>query len=171
MTQGEPLSWVIDVAGLPGEGLDLAFRADPAALARIAAHAGIPAVKELRAEGHIRPIGAGIEVRLRLQADVIQSCVVTLEPVPGRIDEPVLRRYIRDLESPHVAVEIVPHEEEPDEPLEGDTIDLGPVLAEELVLALDPYPRAPGAKLTEADRQAGEETSPFAVLERLKEPR
>ena len=32
-------------------------------------------------------------------------------------------------------------------PYGGDSIDLGAALAEQLALALDPYPRKPGAKL------------------------
>jgi hypothetical protein len=33
------------------------------------------------------------------------------------------------------------------EPFEGDAIDIGEAVAQQLALALDPYPRAPGASL------------------------
>jgi hypothetical protein len=50
---------------------------------------------------------------------------------------------------------IDPLADEP-EPLEGDRIDLGEIVAEELALAIDPYPRAPGAELAAAAPAAGD---------------
>jgi hypothetical protein len=63
---------------------------------------------------------------------------------------------------------VEPEEEEPPEPVGPRGIDLGEAVAQQLALALDPYPRAPGAALPEDLRAETGAESPFAVLERLK---
>ena len=53
--------------------------------------------------------------------------------------------------------------EGPDDiPYADDMIDLGAALAEQLALALNPYPRKPGAQLPEEYK--GEPETPFAAL-------
>jgi hypothetical protein len=57
--------------------------------------------------------------------------------------------------------------EAPDEiPYQGSTIDLGEAATEQLALALDPYPRLPGAELDPAARDR--EPSPFGSLTALR---
>ena len=50
-------------------------------------------------------------------------------------------------------------------PYSGGTIDLGEAAAEQLALALDPYPRIDGAAMPDFD---GEDTGPFAALARRR---
>jgi hypothetical protein len=52
------------------------------------------------------------------------------------------------------------------EPLPSDILDIGEAVAQQLSLALDPYPRAPGAI---AGAPAERPVSPFAALARWKE--
>jgi uncharacterized metal-binding protein YceD (DUF177 family) len=57
---------------------------------------------------------------------------------------------------------------------EGDSIDVWPFVLEMLMLAIDPFPRAPGAELPGAEADAPEAAdsagdSPFAVLRGLKQ--
>ena len=57
------------------------------------------------------------------------------------------------------------------EKLTGDSLDLGEIIAEELVLSLDPYPRKPGIALeTGPGGEAGEPrpSGPFEALAALK---
>lgn len=172
MTATAPLSWWIDVKDLPDEGVALSFEASAEDRARLATHAGILSIDALTAKGEIRPFGGGVEVRLRLQADLAQACVVSLVPVPAHLDEPILRRYLVDWQmepTAERAIEIAPGEEDPAEPLPGERLDLGPVLAEEFILALDPYPRAPEAKIPDELAAGPAAISPFAVLKRLKD--
>jgi uncharacterized metal-binding protein YceD (DUF177 family) len=68
--------------------------------------------------------------------------------------------------------------EDPDGPddIQADAtghFDLGEALAEELSLSLNPYPRAPGARLPEAEDDAAEATprNPFAKLASLRAPK
>jgi uncharacterized metal-binding protein YceD (DUF177 family) len=78
----------------------------------------------------------------RLTATVTQACVVSLEPVEQRVAESLKFRLLP------------PGREEADGPDDLDEIacpddvaDLGEAVAEQLALALDPYPRAPDAEL------------------------
>jgi len=63
---------------------------------------------------------------------------------------------------------IVDHEalgDDPPDPLIGGAVDLGSVVSEHLTLALDPYPRKPGAQFVEPAAEDGV-VSPFAQLRR-----
>ena len=57
--------------------------------------------------------------------------------------------------------------EDPPDPLIGGVVDLGACISEFLTLALDPYPRKPGAQFNEPAPAADAETSPFAKLRTL----
>jgi hypothetical protein len=61
-------------------------------------------------------------------------------------------------------------DEDPDDlPAEAGAVDMGEALAQQLSLALDPYPRAPGAELP-AEATDGGAHGPFAALAKLKRP-
>lgn len=107
---------------------------------------GLPA---LHFEGEIAPAGrTDFVLTAQLTAEAVQSCIVTLAPVPARIAETVTRRYMADLPQP-TGDEVEMPEDDSMEPL-TDVIDLETVMAEALALALPLYPRAPGAELGEA---------------------
>jgi uncharacterized metal-binding protein YceD (DUF177 family) len=125
---------------------------------------------ELRRSGRGR-----IHVEGRVVADIVQSCVVTLEPVPQHIDELIAVVFVEagDVKAearPGTEIRVDPGDEDPPEALTGSTLDLGPIVMEHFVLAIDPYPRAPGAEMPETGEGASDSPeSPFAVLARLKE--
>lgn len=119
----------------------------------------------------------GVKVDGRLRADVVQPCVLTLQPVPSFIDH---RFSLSFLPADAIAADpktvaeaeviVVYDEEDPPEPLEGNSIDFGPILSEQLALALDPYPRAPGAELKGTVEDGAENpASPFAALSKLRD--
>lgn len=83
-------------------------------------------------------------VRGTVEASFTQRCVVTLEPVPARLDVPVERYFVVDGTAQPGEVVVSPDDEEP-EPIEGDLLDLGEIAVEELSLAIDPYPHAADA--------------------------
>lgn len=109
----------------------------------------LPAVYALSVKGEILPEGRD-DFRLEgwLQAEVAQACVVTLAPVPAKIDTAVLRRYVAGLEEPDGDEVEIPE----DDSVEAlpEVISLADVATEALALALPEYPRAPGAELGEA---------------------
>lgn len=138
------------------------------ALAALYALPGIAALRGGFTLQHAR--GGIIAARLRLQARVTQICVVTLEPFEAVIDETAELAFVPAQTVPETAAfELDPESlEGPDEiPYSGDVIDLGATLAEQLALALDPYPRKPGAALPDVAREAPD--NPFAVLKRRRE--
>ena len=129
-------------------------------------------------DGAHRKNGAGL-LRLsgHLSAEVSQACVVTLEPVPSRIEEDFTLVYSLETEPALALVEVAevvvdPEAEDSPEPLGAGGLDLGEAVAQQLAVALDPYPRVSGAALAEAPgTPANPESGPgrgFAVLEALK---
>jgi uncharacterized metal-binding protein YceD (DUF177 family) len=144
------------------DGRSEVLEAGDAERAALARRFGIPAVERLRAELRLRPDADGaVRAEGRLLAEVVQACVVTLDPVAERIDEPVDLRLLPPGREPRDEVN------EPDEiAAPGGVADLGEALAEQLALALDPYPRAPGAVLPEEAGDAAEH--PLAALAKLR---
>lgn len=111
-----------------------------------------------------------------IEADVVQTCVVTLDPVPAHVADDFEVRYLPPSmiqpAKPGEELEFDAEEDDPPEALggpDGTLIDAGEVAVQYLSLALDPYPRKPGAELPE-DAKGEEEPSPFAVLEKLNQP-
>jgi len=144
--------------------------AGPAERAALAARFGLVALPALAAEVKLRRVRAGryIEATLHLTAEVVQSCVVTLEPVAAAIDETGRELYGPIGGGSEAPEEVLVDPDSP-EPLESPSLDLGEIVAQHLALALDPYPRAPGAAAPgEAAAEAEARPSPFAGLAALK---
>lgn len=162
------------VSGIGAAAVERLVEADAAECGKLADLFGLPAILALRGDfvlTHERGgvIGAG----LRLRARVRQVCVVSLEAFDADVRESVALRFVPAANVKEgVEVELDPETlEGPDEIFYGgDVIDLGGVLAEQLALALDPYPRKPGAALAAgaAGVEDAERKSPFGVLRRLR---
>jgi uncharacterized metal-binding protein YceD (DUF177 family) len=168
----------------PDDAIAVDVRADPAERQALAERYGLLAVRSLWGRGLLERGSEPGELVLRgwLEADVVQACVISLEPVPVRLRQRVERRYRavaagaagRSHLQPH-GMEVLMDEEEVEPVIEG-AIDLGEAFAEELGLALDPYPRVAGAAL-DADAltshvSVGSEHGagrPFAALRLLQE--
>ncbi len=140
----------------------------------LAERPGLLSVESLTATLHLRRLAGRPLVRVNggFVAEVVQSCVVTLEPVASRLEGDVVRCYTLAPAEAATEREILvdPDEEEPPEPVPAGGIDLGEAVAEQLALEIDPYPRAEGAKLERAEWGGGaERDSPFQVLGTLKE--
>ena len=107
------------------------LRPDEPARRALADRLGLLALRKARLAGELIP-GDGGSWRLvaELGATVVQACVVTLDPVTTRIDEPVERRFrpAQDMPRLDAGTEVeVPEEEE--DPL-PDVLDLTSVLTE-----------------------------------------
>jgi uncharacterized metal-binding protein YceD (DUF177 family) len=110
---------------------------------------------------------AGIRLEASLAAAVVQECVVTLEPVPAELSEDFTIIY----GAPAAEDELLERglaEDGDFEPLAGAEIDIGEAVAQQLSLALDPYPRAPGASLPADEDAPAVVEHPFAALAKLK---
>ena len=145
------------------------IEAEPAECAALAAVFGLQAIGRLAGDFTLASLassGGVIEATLALTARVTQICVVSLEPFEANIAEIARLRFIPSakLREDSEIAEIDPESlEGPDElPYSADVIDLGAALAEQLALALDPYPRKPGAELPPGVSSG--DANPFAIL-------
>ena len=146
------------VRDLPAAGRPFRITARVEERRGLARRYGLIAIDGLAAEGLLRPEAAGRRVRLegRLIADVVQTCVVSLDPVPAHIDVRFERLFgweVNDEWEDGAGEEIFLDlgSELPAERLSSDVLDLGETIAEQLALELDPYPRKPGALFTGCD--------------------
>ncbi|NJL50317.1 MAG: DUF177 domain-containing protein [Blastochloris sp.] len=142
--------------------------------AALARHVGALEVPELKATLDLVADRRGdVEMTGRLTGRIVQACVVTLEPVEALIDEEVAVRFSADarpVEAESGAeIDISAEAEDLPEPIIGGRIDLGAILTEFFSLAVDPYPRKPGATWqSPADAEARD--TPFAALTKLRSP-
>ena len=165
------------LAEVPAEGSSLELDATASECAAVARRLGLLSLGRLHGQLGIKPIACGgLALTGTLQADVEQSCVVTLEALPIEVSRPLNLRFLNE-------EAFRQHESQQEDPLDGpdvelmpdDVLDLGELLVEELSLALDPYPRREDANIAEAglgsdgvsDRAEGKAPNPFAVLEGL----
>jgi hypothetical protein len=125
-------------------GCEVEVRAGPAERAALARRMAIPAVSELLCRFRLSPLpGAVLLAEGDLQARVVRVCVLTLEEFETPTEERFRLRFV-----PAGAESDDDDPESDDEIAYTDgVIDLGEAAAEQLALALDPYPRKPDAVL------------------------
>lgn len=122
--------------------------------AALAERFGIVAVERLVADVTLDRDGEDVAVSGRLAADIVQSCGVSGEDFPVRIDEPIALRFVPEVARTVPDEEIELEEGELDEiEYAGDAFDLGEAVAQSLGLAVDPYATGPNADA--ARREAG----------------
>jgi uncharacterized metal-binding protein YceD (DUF177 family) len=163
---GNELSRAYLIDPLPEDGIRFAIEASAGERAALARRFGLLALDLLAAAGRIvrGPLPRSVLVEGRLEAGATQSCVVTLEPVPAEPSAAFRRLFVPSTApEPEVEVDALGDDAEP---LTGPRLDVGEIVAEELALALDPYPHAPGADVAAAAGN-GETRGPFDVLARL----
>ncbi|HHB82813.1 MAG TPA: DUF177 domain-containing protein [Devosia sp.] len=170
---------VVNLDRLPNLGRRLKIQADAEQLQHIAKAAMVTSVGRFAADLHIIRVKGGVQVTGRLRAESTQPCVVSLEPVHQRIDEELNRVF---MPNPGDALSDSPQENAPgsetyidltseDLPdyYDGALLDLSDFLLESFAMAIDLYPRAPGAKMTpELQGDDPASLSPFAVLKQMK---
>jgi uncharacterized metal-binding protein YceD (DUF177 family) len=98
-------------------------------------------------------------------AEFEQCCAVSLEPVRGAVSDRFSLVYGP---APEEEQEIALTSDEPAfEPLDGNSIDIGDAVAQELSLALPIFPRDPEARIDQA-AMAEPLEGPFAMLVRVR---
>lgn len=146
--------------------------ADETERRRLAGRFALKAIDSLAADIQLARRAGIIHADGQVSADVIQSCVVTDEPLPAHVIAPLAVRFVPDGHGASPDEEVELSADDCDTlPLESGKIDLGELAAETLALALDPFPRSAAADV--AMEQAGlgseEDMGPFAALKALKE--
>jgi len=167
-----PWSVPLAVADVPETGRQVDLMADGAVRDATAKLAGLRDLPRLEASFDVALQGkGGLRVSGRVQATVGQVCVVTLDPIENEIDEPIELVFLPPESLPaDVAADGDDAAENGPEPLVDGMIDLGAIATEFLLLAIDPYPRKPGAVFQSLS--SGEAAAhPFAALAALKKGR
>ena len=169
----------VTVTTLPKAGFPARLQADEREREAIAHFCNVSSVHALDADLLVtRWRGDGVRVSGQLHATIEQPCVISLEPVVQEIDEPVDGTYLPEASpltrpAADTVGELVldPEGKDVPETFNGNEIDVWEVVIEALILAIDPWPKAPGAAMTAEEPAANagnERQSPFAVLSALK---
>ena len=173
MLAAPEFSRTVSIDELSSGALQRHLSASQPELAALAERFGLAGLTALEADARLVAEEQGkIRVKVTFTADVLQSCVVTLEPVSARLNEEfdvVFAPETGDEALDHDEIVIDVMDDDPPEPLLGDTIDIDELVAQHLALAIDPYPRKPGVdwrpdETPDAANDAGQPASPFAVL-------
>lgn len=152
-------------------GLDIHLDADEATRTGVAGLLEVEEAKAISADLRLAPWMDGVEVTGDLRALVTRLCGVSLDPFDEVIDEPIFLRFV-PAGSPNVPgpeaddVVVDLDADDPPDVIEGEVIDLGHYVVEQLALALDPFPRKPDAVFEAPDDDVN--LSPFAALAALK---
>ncbi|MBX4928443.1 YceD family protein [Rhizobium binae] len=173
-----PFSYRVKVGHISANPVEVHIEADASELKALAEAWSVVSVEDLSADLQIaRWKRDGVRVKGRVQAKIIQSCVVTLEPVEAAIDESFEQIFVPEgsklaRQPGNDAGEMLLDPDGPDLPetFVGDTIDAGEVVAEFAALAIDPYPRKQGVEFEGHIEDSGDDKKPsaFAVLKDWK---
>lgn len=156
----------------PPERIEI--EATEAERAALAARFGIAAIDSLRAELAFAPDGEAVDATGTLRAELIQTCAISVEDFPVRIEEPLALRFVPEARTVDPDEEAELPADEPDEiEFTGDAFDLGEAVAQSLGLAIDPYAEGPNADAARREAgivQEGAAEGPLAELLRDLKP-
>jgi uncharacterized metal-binding protein YceD (DUF177 family) len=171
----DPWRAFVNAAQIPEGGLHREIEADVAVREAMADLAGVREISSARAAFDLTPDRRGrVHVAGTVRARVGQTCVVTLDPIDSEIDETVDVMFAPSEQIPQLAdlahEALASEAEIPDgpEPMVDGVIDLGRLATDVLLLAIDPYPRKPGAVFEPEVATADPEDHPFAALKALQ---
>ena len=169
-----PIERFYDLNRLSEAGYEAFIELGPEERQKLAAWADVVNVNKFEGRVALRRISSNrFAYQAHLEADIVQACTVTLEPVSANISLDFTR-----------ALHLVPHvkktidfsgelspaagDDEVPEEIDSTRLDLAAPLLEEFSLAIAPYPRAPGVAFDTPEDGEVQPESPFAVLGKLK---
>jgi uncharacterized metal-binding protein YceD (DUF177 family) len=157
------LSRPFAVDRLPDHGADMRIIADEKELKALAQECNLPQLKALSGTFFIKGSRKRVRVTGMVEADVTYLCGITLEPFDAHLREEVDVTFASRSTKP----QSLDQELDQPDPIDNNSIDLGALTAEFLVLGLDPYPRKPDANFE--NPQAEPAHSPFDALKTLQQ--
>ena len=171
----DPWRAPVTVAQIPEIGLSRELVADQTTREAMARIASLREIFSARATFDVKPESGGkVHVTGKLNARIGQTCVVTLDPIENEVEEvidlmfapsdQIVERADRDDQEGESGIEV----EDQLEPIENGVIDLGRLATDILYLAIDPYPRKPGAVFEPQITADDPKDHPFAALKALK---
>jgi uncharacterized metal-binding protein YceD (DUF177 family) len=158
-------SYPVALGDLAPEGRRFGLEAGADALASIARRLAVPAVARLKGLFEVTPTAEGARLVGAIDAELVRECVISLEPMNETVNERFEIRFAHNAGAASPGSDILIDDDSP-EPLEGDSLDLGEILVQQLALGMAPYPRKPGAKPLADAFGSDAKISPF---DRLKE--
>lgn len=180
MVADPEFSRFVEVDDIGPKELKFELQAGEPALRGVADRLGLERLNVLTAKVTLRRRGRdGIRVSVDFSADLVQSCVISLESVPSVVTDKfsvICGDETGESDDTNVVIDAMV--DDPPEPIVDGRIDVGELIVQHLSLAMDPYPRAPGVIAEEggvveniAVGDSGNEIeseSPFSVLEGLR---
>jgi len=159
--------------GQAGDAVTLqASEGERAELAELAKESNVLEVQEFGGRISLKKISSSrFDLNYHLSARIVQACVVTLELLGAHIEKDFLRElhYAPNLRRPaEKEIVIALSDDDLPEEIESLHFDLAGPLVEEFLLAIDPYPRAPGVAFEPPEGLNAKPESPFEVLKGLK---
>ncbi len=149
-------SRVITAARLPPHGIEESYEAKPDERAALAKRFELLRLDSLKAELSVKPGRLDIvTVTGKITATFVQNCVVTLEPLTTRMKLDIDVTFVpagqaggnKQSKAQEADEDL---DDAPDEDIETyskDRIDLGEMVAQQMAVNIDPYPRKPDAAL------------------------
>ncbi|TMJ31360.1 MAG: DUF177 domain-containing protein [Alphaproteobacteria bacterium] len=142
---------IVDVDRMGPAGTALEISASDSERSALAKRFGFLDLPALSARVTVDQRGGGqVVVEGRLRGRIVQACILTLDPVIQDLDEAfrvVFKQGLAEERDPESGEALVSAQADAPEPLPGNLLDVGEIVAEQLSLAADPYPRKHGVKL------------------------
>jgi len=178
-SQKSEIERIVDVDRLAPTGAAMEISpsdGERAALAKRFGFLGLPSFSA-RVSVDRRP-GGQVVVEGRLRGKIVQACILSLDPVTQELDEAfriVFKQGLAEERDPESGEALVSAQVDAPEPLPGNLLDVGEIVAEQLSLAANPYPRRHGVRLEDVlpkPRKEGRKElrrHPFAGLAALRD--
>lgn len=152
------------------EGRTVEIVANEAERAALAARFSLVSIDSLSGTMFLSRDGENVHARGHLQASIVQSCAISGDDLPARVEEDLDLLFVPAIADAAPDEEIELEESDLDEiPYEGDRFDLGEAVAQSLALAIDPFACGPDADRVrqEVGLAEPEKENPFAKLKGL----
>lgn len=179
------LTHPVNVTRLPTKGLNVKIEPDEEIRAKLAAQCNVLSISEFSAQLNVKSWHKdGVRVSGSLNASLIQSCIITLDPVAEHINAQIDAVFVptsSKLAKPRINAEtreLIIEAEGDDVPelFELPNLDVGAVVAEFFALELNPYPKSPDADVSNAaldpqddNAQPDVKENPFAALAKIRD--
>ena len=160
---------------IPEDGRAYTYQADAGELERLGQVIGHGAFRSLVISYGVAPFRKNlVRMTSKLTGEITQTCGISLVEVQNLLDDEAVTLFV-----PERKFEEMANLDDDDvlcdenfEPINDRRLEIGRVLYEQLVGAVDPYPRVAGVEFDPASGSDGElgnaEEGPFAALSKLK---
>jgi uncharacterized metal-binding protein YceD (DUF177 family) len=166
------LDWIEKTTDIPNGGLNRSREATADELADVAKALDILGVSNLSSRYRVVAISGGAyRLTGSVSAGVVQACIVSLEPVSGKVNANFEVEFWPELKSEESEEESEILNAAEVEQLDRGTIQVGRIVFETLSASLNPYPRRDGAEFNWQDpkSEGAGAPNPFAALSKLKD--